>query len=109
MVHRKYIKIHGKTYGPYLYHSYRDGDKIKKEYIKISKKERRVKNIEEGNDNLKFFHIIYISIALILIIATFAGFIIPSSVLKEFFLPKLFFTVSCYCLDCSALPWYFPF
>ncbi len=34
MVHKKYIRVGGKTYGPYYYESYREGSKVKKRYIK---------------------------------------------------------------------------
>ena len=33
MVHKKYIKRGGRTYGPYYYESYREGNKVKKRYI----------------------------------------------------------------------------
>ncbi len=42
MVHKKYIKIGNKKYGPYYYESYRDGKKIKKRYVKVPKEMRRV-------------------------------------------------------------------
>ena len=34
MVHKRYVYKNGKRYGPYYYHSYRDGDKVKKHYLK---------------------------------------------------------------------------
>jgi hypothetical protein len=34
MTHKKYIKIKGKTYGPYYYESYREDGKVKKRYVK---------------------------------------------------------------------------
>ncbi|MCU0642429.1 MAG: hypothetical protein MUF61_02525, partial [archaeon] len=33
MVHKKYLWINGKRYGPYYYESYREGNKVKKRYI----------------------------------------------------------------------------
>ena len=44
MVHKKYITRNGKTYGPYLYESYRENGKVKKRYIKapLDKKSSRV-------------------------------------------------------------------
>ena len=92
MVHRKYIKIDGKTYGPYYYHSYREGNKIKKKYVKISKKERRVKNIQEKRNALRIFEIIYAFIALIIIIATIISYFAPSSLFGETFLPEELFS-----------------
>jgi len=44
MVHKKYIRIGGKTYGPYYYQSYRDNGKVRKRYLKVSNDSgRRVK------------------------------------------------------------------
>ncbi len=34
MTHKKYIKIGGKTYGPYYYESYREDGKVKKRYVR---------------------------------------------------------------------------
>src|SRR3989344_8699507 len=44
MVHKKYIKIGKKTYGPYYYESYREDGKIKKRYYKVPDNSRRVKS-----------------------------------------------------------------
>ena len=35
MVHKKFIKSNGRTYGPYFYESYREYGKVKKRYVKI--------------------------------------------------------------------------
>ena len=59
MVHKKYIKIKGKKYGPYYYESYREDGKVKKRYVKnpqrIKVKKSRVKNITKGLLHLYFF------------------------------------------------------
>jgi len=39
MVHKYYVKRNGKKFGPYYYRSYRDGDKVKKEYLGTKLKE----------------------------------------------------------------------
>ena len=43
MVHKKYIKINGKSYGPYYYESYREGGKVKKRYIKSPPEKKEIK------------------------------------------------------------------
>lgn len=43
-MHKKYIKIGKKTYGPYYYESYREDGKIKKRYYKVPENTRRVKS-----------------------------------------------------------------
>lgn len=65
MVHKKYIKIGKKTYGPYYYESYRDYGKIKKKYYRVPEKYRRVKN----KINIRFI-IIYLALVFILILLT---------------------------------------
>ena len=50
MVHKKYIKKWGKTYGPYYYESYREGDKVKKRYIKPEDV-----NLETSSNSFKSF------------------------------------------------------
>ncbi len=70
-MHKKYIKIKGKTYGPYYYESYREGGKIKKRYVKISPHKRRV------NDNIlisSHFVILYFMLIGILLIFTISRY-----------------------------------
>jgi len=66
-VHRKYIKIKGKTYGPYYYESYREEGKIKKRYIKFPNDKRRVKD----SATLKYVVFIYIFLVIALLFFTF--------------------------------------
>ncbi len=79
MVHKRYIKIRGKTYGPYYYESYREGSKVKKRYLKIPhEKERRVKSFLNQNKiiNLKLliiFYLIFIVILMLLAINRYSA------------------------------------
>ena len=73
MVHKKYIKIKGKTYGPYYYESYREGGKIKKRYFKNL---RRVKKIEMRKMPLSFL-ILYFSVTSILVIVLAVSYLAP--------------------------------
>ena len=43
MVHKKYIKRDGKTFGPYLYENYRENGVIKTRYLGVGKKEKKIK------------------------------------------------------------------
>lgn len=92
MVHKKYIKIKGKTYGPYYYESYRKDGKIKKRYLKAPEiKERRVKKI--GRKFISKRLIIFYSLfVLVLLIATIAYYIAPTYIFegKIFSKPRLF-------------------
>ena len=48
MAYKRYIKINGKVYGPYEYHSYRDKDgSVKSKYL------RKIDKIKEENIQLK--------------------------------------------------------
>ncbi len=97
MVHEKYIKISGKTYGPYYYESYREDGKIKKRYVKIPPKglKSRVKNraIDLRAGKIKILNrlaIFYIAIVSVLIIAVFLMYSAPFSVFEnEIFQPEL--------------------
>ena len=93
-MHKKYLKIKGKTYGPYYYESYRENGKIKKRYIKIpEKKERRVKDIRMKGIS-KNAVMLYSLFVLVLLIATIAYYSLPREVFegKVFFKPRLFFS-----------------
>lgn len=82
MVHKKYIKINGKLYGPYFYHSYREDGKIKKKYIRID--ERRVKEINDEKNKLNYFGI-FLLIFIVLLGGIFAGyFFAPQDFLERF-------------------------
>ena len=70
MVHKKYIKVGDKTYGPYYYESYREDGKIKKRYYKFPDKYRRVKGLLGSRS----FIIIYIALVAILLLFTFANY-----------------------------------
>ena len=71
MVHEKYIKINGKTYGPYNYESYREDGKVKKRYIKTSNKKVGVSNkkVEEGRVKDKINKGKYLKVGIFLIIS----------------------------------------
>lgn len=84
MVHKKYLKINGKTYGPYYYESYREGGKIKKRYLKAPPiKESRV---NEKNFGRKFspekMIMLYALFFSILLIATIAYYATPNYFFK---------------------------
>jgi hypothetical protein len=49
MVHKKYIKIKGKTYGPYYYESYRENGRVKKRYIR---QDSFIEEVEESEKDL---------------------------------------------------------
>lgn len=70
MVHKKYIKVGDKTYGPYYYESYREDGKIKKRYYKVPDKYRRVNSLFIN----KYFIVVYIVIIAILLLFTFANY-----------------------------------
>jgi len=82
MVHKKYLKIKGKTYGPYYYESYRENGKIKKRYIRApgQKERRRVKNKLIKKE--KKFITLYILIASILLFTTVAYYIAPTYIFE---------------------------
>src|SRR3989344_3626893 len=64
MVHKKYIKVGDKTYGPYYYESYREDGKIKKRYYKVPDKYRRVKSLVLTK-NLILIYLIFIGLLLL--------------------------------------------
>src|SRR3989344_6894523 len=86
MVHRKYIKIGKKIYGPYYYESYREDGKIKKRYIKAPIGEgivkSRVKRIGRGifGKNLLIVYFIFLAFLLIL---TINRYTLPIPFVKE--------------------------
>jgi len=56
MVYKKYIKRGGKTFGPYYYESYREGDKVKTRFVKgPSKKDRVVNEIKDKKHLITLF------------------------------------------------------
>src|SRR3989344_2233854 len=78
MVHKKYIKRGGRTYGPYYYESYREGNKVKTRYI--SSDEFRSKNSLNniiGGRRIKTFIYLFaalgIAFALIYLFMNFQG------------------------------------
>jgi hypothetical protein len=82
MVHRKYIKIKGKTYGPYYYESYRENGKVKKRYIKPKKSRVKSKQNKTLINNNSF---IYFVLILLVIIALFSFFGFPNESFSEIF------------------------
>ncbi len=82
MVHEKYIKKRGKTYGPYYYESYREGGKVKKRYVKNENKGRRVKKARSRK--LLIFEIFYLSFLFVLIVTIITAYAIPRSVIEKF-------------------------
>ncbi len=81
MVHRKFIKVGKRTYGPYYYESYREGGKIKKRYIRVPE--------EKGSVNSRLIAL-YIILTISLILFTFFRYIGPveKNILREIF-PEL--------------------
>ena len=54
MVYRKYVFKRGKRHGPYYYHSYREGDKVRKVYIGDRRKYIEWKKKHKKNEKLNF-------------------------------------------------------
>src|SRR3989344_6356356 len=83
MVHKKYIKINGKKYGPYYYESYRENGKIKKRYIKVLN--RGLEGGLTGSLKRSIFKInspyavVYLAIVFVLIMATLFSYFSPLS------------------------------
>ncbi len=72
MVHKKYIKIGSKTYGPYYYESYREGGKVRKRYFKIPhEEERRVKGSPSKNKIIGFKPVIILYLVFIIFLLFF--------------------------------------
>ena len=75
MVHKKYIKRRGKTFGPYLYENYRENGVTKTRYLgrtsekKIKKGIRNIKKSVRKNKTL----FILVGIVLFFLILTFSG------------------------------------
>jgi len=72
MVYKKYIKIKGKTFGPYYYKSYRDKcGKVKTAYVSapVSKKESKI----QKNNFASFFVLLFI-VSLMLFLVVFLNF-----------------------------------
>ena len=77
-MHKKYIRIGGKTYGPYYYQSYRDNGKVRKRYLKVSNDSgRRVKT------SLKLFVLFYLAVIVLLIFFTIARYFVPFSSIQK--------------------------
>ena len=75
MVHKKYIKRDGKTFGPYLYENYREKGVTKTRYLgKTSEKkvEKGFKNVKKSVKKNKVFFI-FLGIVLLFLIFTFFG------------------------------------
>ena len=81
MVHKKYIKRGGRTYGPYYYESYREGNKVKKRYIHFNEikqnKQKKKQNFSGSKSRVKTFLYLFaalgIAFALIYILMNFQG------------------------------------
>ena len=85
-MHKKYIIIRGRKYGPYYYESYREDGKVKKRYIKISEKkeeiDRRVKKLNNDGSKTRLnlfliFDILIIISILFLVLFSFVRFYAP--------------------------------
>jgi hypothetical protein len=91
MVHKKYIKVKGKTYGPYYYESYREGGKVKKRYVKVPDSrvnaKRKIVKKKTVKRPYKLLGILFVSVLLVLVLVLVASFFIPSDTFREFFLP----------------------
>ena len=111
MVHKKYIKIKGKTYGPYYYESYREGDKIKKKYVKrdelkeINKKRNREyvrsrvnkkRAVKRNRKKIINFTVFYFLIVAVLLASVAYLYFTPSdfSFEEEILEPEVFFAPS---------------
>ncbi len=75
MVHKKYIKRGGKTFGPYLYENYRVKGKTKTRYLgktsekKVKKSLKKIKESVKRNKTL----FIFLGVVLLLLVFTFSG------------------------------------
>jgi parallel beta-helix repeat protein len=73
MVYKRYVKKNGKTFGPYYYDSYREGEKVKKTYIggekeyKIWKKKNN-KSVEQPKTG-GLFRFLFVGFLLLLILS----------------------------------------
>ncbi|MEM4215256.1 MAG: DUF2341 domain-containing protein, partial [Candidatus Pacearchaeota archaeon] len=66
MAYKRYIKIGGKLYGPYEYHSYRDSDgSVKSKYV------RKIEKVEEEKNRLKR-NLLFFKLGFVILLIFFA-------------------------------------